>query len=570
MTPIVVLGLDGATFKLLDPWMDQGHLPYLRKLRDDGCSGILRSSIPPVTAPAWQCFMTGKNPGKHGVSWFMYRKPDSYDEVPINSADCDGSTLWELLSQAGYRVAALNIPGTYPPRPINGVMITGLLTPSGKRDFVYPPGLLEEIEGRFGPYHLKPRVPPFLVNLSAAAIGSFLRDCQEMTDYHLRVARYVMERDRFDVVMVHILATDMIQHWLWHLLDSTHPRYDARLAALYSKKILGYYQDLDRQVGTLLEQAHQDCAVIVLSDHGFAPVYKSVDVNVWLLRNGYLHIKPGTASRTKLFLWHLGCTPNALYRGTIRKILRLPMVQKRLLATQPSRDGFQGRARFTRRLGRLFLSAADIDWRRTRAYAPLGFGQICLNVAHREPLGIVQPGAEYEALRDELVAKLEALVDPATGTPIRAQVFKREDVYQGKYLRTMPDIIFLPLGNGYVAQNPATFLTNQVVTDEMDLMATHTLDGILVAAGPLFRKGQRIEAASIMDLTPTLLYLAGVEVPRDLDGRVLEELFEDGFLRDHPISYAAGSAEEPVKSHAMSTEDQEDVLDRLRGLGYID
>src|SRR5688572_30533125 len=143
MARLLMIGLDGATFQLLGPWMEAGALPKLQKVRDQGVSGTLKSSIPPVTAPAWQCFMTGKNPGKHGVYWFMHRRPESYDVVPINSTDCDGLTLWELLGKAGYKVAALNIPGTYPPRLLNGVMISGLLTPAGRRDFVYPPGLLE-------------------------------------------------------------------------------------------------------------------------------------------------------------------------------------------------------------------------------------------------------------------------------------------------------------------------------------------------------------------------------------------------------------------------------------------
>ncbi len=570
MPKVIVIGLDGATFTLLDPWMDEGKLPNLREIRDNGVSGLLKSSIPPVTAPAWQCFMTGKNPGKHGVSWFMQRKPGSYEETPITSTACDGQTLWQLLGEAGYRVAVLNVPATYPPQPVNGVMISGLLTPPGKRDFVYPPGLLEEIEGKFGPYHLHVKMPVFLANLSPTMTEEFLKACEAMTAYQWQVAGYLLEREAFDFIILHTLATDMIQHWLWHLLDPTHPRYDAGLAKRFSPRILEFYQGLDRRIGELVARAGREAVVIVLSDHGFGPISKGIDLNAWLLREGYLQIKRGAAPRIRLFLWRWGWTPELCYRLLVKNLFRLPVLRRRVLKGRPSKDGFQGRSQLLRSLGRLFLSPADIDWARTRAYAPLGFGQIRVNLAGREPQGSVRPGKEYEALREELVEKLKRLTDPTTGERIEGQVFTKEEVYRGRYLDTMPDIIYLPVERGYVAQNPATFLTNRFVLTNLDLSATHTLDGILMAQGPGFRRGHRIQGANLMDLAPTILYLMGCKVPRDMDGRVLTELFEEKGLRGHPIEYTATTPEKPWEAFELSKDDQEEVLNRLKGLGYLD
>jgi predicted AlkP superfamily phosphohydrolase/phosphomutase len=164
MPKVMVIGLDGATFKLLGPWMDEGKLPHLREIRDQGVSGTLKSSIPPATAPAWQCFMSGKNPGKHGVHFFQVRKPGSYDQVPVFATSFRERTLWEILSEAGYRVLVLNVPFTFPPKRVNGVLISGFTTPPSRRqECCYPPELLAEIEAKFGEYPLQLKTPPFLM-----------------------------------------------------------------------------------------------------------------------------------------------------------------------------------------------------------------------------------------------------------------------------------------------------------------------------------------------------------------------------------------------------------------------
>ena len=165
---VVVIGLDGATFTLLKPWMEQGHLPYLKSLIAEGVSGPLRSCIPPVTVPAWQCFMTGKNPGKLGIAGFLQQTPNSYDEVPISAATCTARTLWELLSADGKRAAVLNVPYTVAPQGFNGILIGGFDTPPSKmREAVYPPALLPEIEAKFGPYRVYLKMPQWMAPLTA-------------------------------------------------------------------------------------------------------------------------------------------------------------------------------------------------------------------------------------------------------------------------------------------------------------------------------------------------------------------------------------------------------------------
>ncbi len=249
---VLVLGLDGCTFDLLDPWMEKGFLPNLKKIKEEGTTGRLRSTYPPVTGPAWVSFMTGKNPGKHSIYEFLVRKPGSYQEFPVNADNRDGQTLWEILSAQGYRVAVLNVPMTYPPQKVNGVLISDFLTPAGKRDFTHPPELLDEIEGKFGTYYLHQRVIEAAVFTSDNYIATFLEDCLAMMRYKCAVAKYLIDREAFDFFMLHIVATDRVQHTLWHILDPSHQRYRADLAERYYDDVVSFYRELDKEVGEII------------------------------------------------------------------------------------------------------------------------------------------------------------------------------------------------------------------------------------------------------------------------------------------------------------------------------
>src|SRR5258708_11462961 len=149
---VFVIGLDGATFDLIHPFIAQGFLPNLQSLISKGSYGELSSTIPPVTASAWTSFMTGKNPGKHGLFDFMQRRKNSYDLAPVSAFDRDGKAVWEIASELGKKCIVIGVPVTYPPTPLNGLMVTGMLTPRGAADYTYPPELKNEIAGAIGEY----------------------------------------------------------------------------------------------------------------------------------------------------------------------------------------------------------------------------------------------------------------------------------------------------------------------------------------------------------------------------------------------------------------------------------
>jgi predicted AlkP superfamily phosphohydrolase/phosphomutase len=570
---VVVLGLDGATFTLLQPWMEQGHLPYLKSLVAEGVSGPLRSSVPPATVPAWQCFMTGKNPGKHGVPWFLKRRPDSYEEVPVGPSSCDARTLWELLCAEGKRVAVLNVPYACPSDNFSGVLIGGFDTsPPRMAEVARPPGLLQEIEARFGAYQVQLKTPGLLLaNRSEAIIEAFLQDCHTLTDYQFRVANDLLERHTFDVVMFYQLAPDRLQHWLWHILDETHPWHEPAMRQRFYDSIVAYYHRLDWQLARLVEKVGTGPTVLVMSDHGFGPVHKGIDLSTWLLQEGYLQIKPRLLSQLKYLFWRLGWGPLTLTQTFAERALRWKFVQQWFARAFASQGEVGARDRIGRALNRFFLQRDDIDWSRSKAYCLSGFGMLRLNVRGREPEGTVSP-EEYQAVRDEIIRKLQGLTDPTTGRPIDGQIITREEVYHGRHADEMPDIVYLTLEKGYIIEQPMAlpFVSNRVIIDDPKISGTHRQHGVLLAKGPWCRQGASIKDATLLDLAPTILHLAGCHVPDDMDGRVLAELFEGGFLKDHPIAYREAGPEADRHEMGLSSEDQAVILDRLKGLGYVD
>lgn len=570
---VVVIGLDGATFTLLQPWMEQGHLPFLKSLVEQGVSGPLRSSIPPATVPAWQCFMTGKNPGKHGVSWFLKRRPESYDEVPIGPMHCEARMLWDLLSEAGKRLAVFNVPYASTDGSFNGVLIAGFDTsPARMAAATHPPGLLQEIEARFGTYQVQLRTPGLLLaNRSSAIIESFLGDCHTLTDCQFRVAQAIVEREPFDLVMFYQLVPDRIQHWLWHLLDAAHAWHDNVLVQRFYDQIVAYYRRLDTQLAQLVEKVGSDPTVLVMSDHGFGPAHKGIDLNAWLLQQGYLQIKRHPLSQLKLLLWKLGWGPLALSGSFATHLLKWGPVQRWFARTFAAQGEVGARAKLGCVFHRLFLQRGDIDWRRSKAYSLSGFGMLRLNVQGREPEGAVLP-EHYQAVRDEIAARLRDLHDPTTRLPVNGQVIVREEAYHGRFVGEMPDIVYLTLEQGYIIEQPMAlpFVSKRAFIEDPKISGTHRMHGLVVAKGPALRKSVCIENACLTDLAPTILYLLGSPIPDDMDGRVLTEAFEEDFLEGHPITYREAEPNTARQEMSLTAEEQAVILERLKGLGYID
>lgn len=547
------LGLDGATLDLISPWAEEGHLPVLKGLMRTGVVGELQSTYPPLTGPAWSSFMTGKSPARHGVLEFFRREPGTYHQVLNGYQDLDGQPLWRLLSQAGKRVGVMGVPMTYPPEPVNGFMISGLLTPAGRRDFTHPLSLLDELEAHLGTYRLRHdekyrRRDP----------EPFIREQYEILENNTQAALYLMGREPWDFFMVHLLGTDRIQHEFWHLLQPAHPQHDPAERRRLGNVVLDFLKKVDESIGRLLDAVGDDAVILVMSDHGFGPAHKFLNVNTWLLQQGLLRLKSSPKTWLRALLYRLGIN----YYTAARWVLRLGLGRQAMELGRARREDLQRQ---------LFLSLADVDWPRTRVYSVGNFGQLYVNLRGREPQGSVGPGAEYEQVLADLTCRLRALTDPETGLPVIGQIMRRDEVYDGPHADCAPDLVFFTRDMLYKAMGLSDFSSPRVFDPVYGTTGHHRMNGLMIWHGPgTLREGVTFQGARICDLTPTILYVMGLPIPQEMDGRVLLDLFTAGFSRRNALTYAE-PGEQPIAGTDSAYTEQEmaEMRSMLQALGYV-
>jgi predicted AlkP superfamily phosphohydrolase/phosphomutase len=550
---VFVIGLDGATFDLIRPWVREGKLPHLSRLIQGGISGPLKSTFPPLTGPAWSSFMTGKSPDYHGVLEFFQRQEGTYRQVLNSRLDINGASLWHYLSEGAKTVGVMGVPLTYPPESVNGFLITGLLTPPGRRDFTYPPDLIKELETNLGEYRLRhdekyhPNNP-----------YPFLKEQREILENNTEAALYLMTHKEWDFFMMHILGTDRLQHEFWHMLDPQHPDYDPAEIERLGNVVLDFFERVDASIGRLLEALDEETVIIIMSDHGFGPVYKFINFNTWLLEQGLLQLKntPGTLLRYLLF--RLGFNYTVL--GNL--ILKLGLGRQAKKMGRAKREDWQRR---------IFLSLKDVDWSKSSVYSMGNFGQLFVNLKGREPIGIVSPGEEYETVIADLIRRLKALRDPETGDPVIEQIMRREEVFKGPYADRAPDLMFYTSNMNYKAMGLSDFSSNKVFDPVFGTRGHHRMNGVLICHGPgVFKSNAQFQKARIYDLAPTILYLMDQEIPTAMNGKVLLDIFTDEFQAKHAVKYKESLPSDSTQDHSGLTDQEEAVLaELLRSLGYV-
>jgi predicted AlkP superfamily phosphohydrolase/phosphomutase len=494
------------------------------------------------------------NPGKHGLVDFVYPGKDSYKVAMINATSRQTRALWNWLNDAGLTVGLLGIPTTYPPEPVDGFMISGFLSPGPDSEWAYPPQLKGELLAELGEFLLSPNER----YRSTHRLDGFLDDLAASVENRTQAALYLMNNKPWDLFTVVYWDTDMVQHETWRLLDPSHPRYDPDEAAAHHDQILDFHRKVDADVGRLLAtaDADDDTLVVVMSDHGFGPVHSFFLINNWLASMGLLQFKRTPWTAFKRLLFSLGYTPLRMFR--VAKELGLARLRRKVR--------FQQKAGL---VNRVFLSFDDVDWSRTQAFSIGSFGQVYINLAGTHPQGVVQPGREYEELRDRITREALALRDPRTGELLVQRVYRREEIYSGPYIHRTPDLLVQPKGWEYMAFGHADFGSNQLVEAIVGLSGHHRPDGILILAGADVKSGTRLEGANIMDLTPTILHALGVAVPQDLDGRVLSEAFHASSPLALPVAYSQANVYKDGASHPdLSDDEMEEVQEKLRGWGY--
>ncbi|MCA9975205.1 MAG: alkaline phosphatase family protein, partial [Anaerolineales bacterium] len=484
-------------------------------------------------------FMTGCNPGKHGV--FDFIQPHGEHFTLVNSTRIQQPTIWQRLSHLDYHVGVMNVPVTYPPQPVNGFQISCLLTPKGA-EASYPAGLIARYEAELGPYRIVPNV-----QYKPGNEAEFRDDLYDLIHTRGKWALHLIENEPWDAFMVHFLAMDVMKHALWRFMDHTHPRHKA---SPYEHAIRDGYALVDEYIGRLMAKLPPDTGVIVMSDHGFGPLLNMVNLNVFFMQKGLLKLKRDPWTQLKAFAFRYGLTPSAAYQW----IARLGLQNLVARVSKNTRNNIVGK----------FLSFENVDWKRTIAYSMGHVGQVYLNLADREPHGIVKP-ENYEKRLHEVMDALQELHDE-NGRSILTRIIPGSSAYHGPYAHKGPDL-HLVLDDYNMIACPLFATEGKVMTHQIrGDSGCHRSEGIFIASGPGIKQGVTLSAHNIMDLAPTIMHLLGAPVPREMDGRVLDDIF----VQPTPVTYSDNSDEE--RETAVTTfndTESAQVEERLRSLGYL-
>ncbi|MFQ6088997.1 MAG: alkaline phosphatase family protein [Candidatus Methanofastidiosia archaeon] len=517
---VLVIGLDGATFDVILPMIEKGKLPTLKKLMENGAWGRLESTVPYITAPAWTSAVTGVNPGKHGLYNFILLR--GYEIKMADASFRKRSTLWNILSEYDKKVGIFNVPVTYPPEKVNGFMVSGWLTPSIRKDFTYPKELKSEILELIPNYQFK-NLGPNSVGLKKAK-----KDVLEILKNRFILAKHLIKKE-WDFFMGVFMASDQISHFLWGKPD-----------------IEEVYERLDEILSELVAMCGENTTIFVISDHGITKIEKLINIYS-LLKTLGLSGRGKTPIPHKI-LRRFGITTGRTYglflKLGVRDTSFIPEKAKKMIPKSKLTHQIKYNIKE--------MKAFYYSW------------GLRINLKDREPFGLIEP-EDYENFRENLIRKLKKIRDPETSERIFDKVFKREELYHGKYFEYAPDIVFL-LKDGYLY---TTKEDRELVLKDLEYtIGNHQINGIFIAYGKDIRKIQL--EPKIIDVMPTILHIMGVPIPDDVDGRVLREIFKkDSEIYKREIKYEKSKEIEREK-HEFSDEDEKVVRERLKGLGYLE
>jgi len=458
---VFIIGLDCATPQLVfdDEWLKD--LPNIKRLINNGVYGELESIIPPITVPAWMSMMTSKDPGELGCYGFRNRKDYSYNGLSFaNSMTIKEATIWDILSKEGKKSILIGVPLTYPPKPVNGYLVSCFLTPSTKNQYTYPPELKDEIEKIADGYILD------VADFRSEDKQKILDNIYTMTEKRFRVVNHLLKTKEWDFFMMVEMGVDRIQHGFWKYFDKNHMKYESN--SHFKRTILDYYKYLDQKIGSALSLLDENTTVLIVSDHGAKRMDGGICINEWLIKEGLLVLKKAPQNVTS-------------------------------------------------------ITELEIDWEKTKAWGEGGYySRLFLNVKGREPQGIVEP-KDYEKIRDMLKENLEALGD-GNGKPIGTKVYKPQELYRKcngippDLVVIFGDLYWRSIGT--VGHGKVHILENDIGID----YANHSQYGIFIMSSLNndCGYGKKLSNLHLIDIAPTVLNLFNMEVPNEMHGKVIK------------------------------------------------
>ena len=500
---VIVIGLDGATFTMIDPLIEKGELPNFKKFIDEGVYGKLQSTIPPLSSAAWASFMTGMSPSNHGAFDFLIKKPGSYDSSFLNSNLIKAPRFWEILGDSGKKVIVQNIMGTYPIRSVNGYLISGFLTPP-RQKYTYPESFQIELENKFGEY---PRPPGAAV--PSGMEEEYMKLIFNNLEKRSKITSYLMDAKEWDLFVVLFDGTDVLQHAFWKHCTEKNKKYRKKKNyEIMKDAIPNFYKKFDRFLGELLEKIDENTILIVLSDHGFGNLNKLIFMNNLLLDMNLLILK--RRASTQLKRW---CLKHHLNVENFLKIMEKIGLSIKGVAKETGKE--------QQIANKLFLSKNDIDWKKTKAFSMGTGGHIYINLKGRESKGTVT-FEEYQELRKFIIETLQNVKDPKNGKKIFERVYSKDEIYDGKYSNIAPDISVLP-SEGYFTLYKEHFISPSFLMGA-SVSGNHTLYGIVMMMGGNIKKGKEVKGMRIWDVPAIILKIF------DIDNSYMDGKEHDIFL----------------------------------------
>ena len=527
MNPTVLLGLDGATFRILDPLMEDGVMPFLKSFAQSGVRAELLSTPNPLTPPAWISMTTGRTPGHHGVFDFIWseeREKDHYFTL-YNFRDIRVDTIWEMVSRCGGKVCVLNFPMTSPPPNVRGVVVPGLVSWKHLRLNVHPPGVYDELKSIEG-FDAKKLAWDFELE-KKAELGVPEEEWEGWIRFHIdrerqwaAVVQHFLRKREYDLIAIIFDGTDKVLHMGWHLMDPQYVQEHGEKNRKIRNLCLEYFRRLDDILREILASCSDEARVFLASDHGFGPSWLVFRVNTWLHQQGWL-------------TWRDDQDADEHHRAKIKKLTDKHFVY--------------------------------LDWAKTLAYAKTSSSNgIYIRVAREGRTG-VRP-EEYESFRKELIDRLRRVKDPETGEPIVKDILTKEEAFPGAHNEKAPDLTLIMADHSFISTknlSPAVIRRDPVV-------GTHYPEGIFMAGGPGIRRHEKVDRLRITDVAAILLYSLGVPIPENVEGKVPEGVFEPDFLGRNPVRAGGAMAPKTDEPECAVVQEDQEIYKQLRALGYIE
>ena len=513
---IIAIGLEAAEIDLVQKWAKAGHLPTLSTLMETGSWRKLMSNTEISSGATWASINTGVSPAKHGMGFYHRQLKNGTYQIVKKYADELGYELfWKKLSDAGKRVAILDIPVIYPVDNFSGVQLLGWGAEGlNFKQCSQPPELLKEIFSKFGHHPLE------------GWYQKMIEDTDEWAEFRLKlldgvkkrtsIAKWIMEKESWDFFLIGFAETHWAGHYFWHLMDEKNPKYNSETAKLCGNAIFDVYKEVDKSVNEIIK-IYPDATIFIFSNTGMGPNYSGQHLVPEILKRIGL-AGNGTNRNGKNILKKLLPTgrwgPYAIKK--VEKLISAQVIEKvkKVVPTKLWDD-------WTRR----FLTLGN-NWKYSKAFTvPTDFtGAIRINLNGREPSGQVNPGNEYDLTCEEIKKVFLELINPRTGSKAVKEVIKVRELYSGKYINDLPDIIIK-----WEGENPIESLYSvRIGTIQGELpdkrSGAHQTYGFIIANGKNIKPLKQLEGKNILDIAPTILHYFNVPIPDDIDGEVLNDM----------------------------------------------